>query len=847
MNYYNYLAKLNLKKFKKSYLSLFTVILLSCTFTLAITIFSDSLIKTQEQQRKSIYGSWHISVYNTDDTLYQDMVHHGTVQTVGKTSEYGEVLGADNSAVGVIGSADQSMLQLGISLMDGSLPKKDNEIAVEMSYLSMLGISYELGQQIPLKVKLYDSKSHGYLLIEKTYTLTGVLRNYSSIWKTEDNSLVSFFVTDSSLGILPVTENVFVSLKKEYVKNADELGMLTVNRGEFVKNDYTYYQFIPKQHVRYESFLSGSLLILIVALTSAFFIFNIFYISLREHNKSFVIMRSLGASNYEISSLYCKELAFILVLSFAAGILFGFLSSYGGYLIIKRFIVKSFVLYFEPVKLILLLGIMIFCVVLLAVFSVNHIRKIPLTGSIALQPDYRISPKHKNKFKPLTIKHMVKIFNYTHKKESLVYFLLTIGSFLVLVSTFFNSYQKFNEYSTVTNTYPEDYDYGFMATFFEPKSHIEEAEVEKIRKIYGIDYVRAYRCSNYLPVTWNGIENSEYADSLKTGFFKKYAGQAGIFASVYGLTEDERDYEFYLEEVDQGKVSIDELRKGNEVLLYLPAYHKTEDGRMISSLNVVNSYIRQPYHVLKEDTIRPGDELIVKGDKGEVTVKIGGIIYNFDKKNSQSFLAKPYSIICNDSLYDKLVDSTKDKTYEYLQIFTNKNANYERTDVEISKIKNNFYFQNYRLQKVDAKYSAMVSSVISLVLCFISLIITVTVLYNSQVVKMESDYRRNRILSVLGMDKWKIHFIYLYNILKNNLLAALTGFIAIYLYQTFLFIKVFYFIPDDGKIINADSYVLKQYLHSLPWAYIGIFTLSYLTVNILIAIIPVKKYRKLKE
>jgi ABC-type antimicrobial peptide transport system permease subunit len=847
MNYYNYLAKLNLKKYKKSYLSLFTVILLSCTFTLALAIFNDSLRKTEEQQRKDIYGSWHICVYKTDDTLYRDMVRHGTIQTVGKMSEYGEVLGTDNSAVGIIGSANEEMQQMGISLMDGSFPKKDNEIAVEMSYLSMLGISYELGQQIPLKVKLYDSKSHGYLQVEKTYTLSGVLRNYSSIWKTDGNSLVSFFVTDTSLGVSPVTENVYASLKKEYVKNADELGMLTVNRGKFVKNDYTYYQFISKQHDRYESFLSGSLLILIVTLTSAFFIFNIFYISLREHNKSFVIMRSLGASNYEITGLYCKELTFILTLSFAAGILFGFLASYGGYLIIKHFIVKTFVFYFEPVKLIFLLGIMIFSVVLFAAFSVYHIRKIPLTGSIALQPGDKITKKHKDKFKPLTIRHMVKIFNHAHKKEAVVYFMLTIGSFLVLVSTFFNSYQKFYEYSAVTNTYPEDYDYGFMATFFEPKSHIGEAEVEKIRKIYGIDYVRAYRCTKYLPVIWSGMENSGYADSLKKGFFKKYAGQAEVYASVYGLSEDERDYKFYMDEVDQGKISKDEFRKGNEVLLYVPVYYKTEDGRMLNSLNVVNHYIRRPYQVIREDTIKPGDKLVLQGVKGEVPVKVGGIIYDFKKNNSQAFIGKPYSIICTDSLYNKLVDGKKGKTYEYLQIFTNKNANYERTDVEISKIKENFYFQNYRLQKEDAKYSAMVSSVISLVLYLISLIITVTVLYNNQAAKMESDYRRNYILRVLGMDKWKINLIYLYNILKNNLLAALTGFIAIFLYQTFLFIKVFYSIPDDGKVIRADRYVIRQYLHSLPWAYIGIFTLVYLTINLLIAIFPVKKYRKLKE
>lgn len=93
MNYFNILVKLNLKKYKKSYLSLFTVIILACTFTITVTVLHDSLIKTEELQRKDIYGSWNISVYNTDDNIYKDLKNHGTIKSIGKMTGYGEVLG----------------------------------------------------------------------------------------------------------------------------------------------------------------------------------------------------------------------------------------------------------------------------------------------------------------------------------------------------------------------------------------------------------------------------------------------------------------------------------------------------------------------------------------------------------------------------------------------------------------------------------------------------------------------------------------------------------------------------------------------------------------------------------
>lgn len=847
MNYFNYIAKLNLKKYKKSYISLFIVVILACTFTITIAIFNDSLLKTEEQQRQSIYGSWHISVYNTDDTLYRDLLHHGTIRNVGKMKVYGNVLGSDGSTTGAIGSADENTLKMGISLMDGSFPQNDNEIAVEMSYLSMLGISYELGQSIPLKIQVYDKDSKKTEVIEKTYILSGVLKNYTSLWKTEGNPLVSFLVTDRSLKGGLLTEHVFGTLKKEYVKNADELAILTEDRGSFYENDYTYYEYTANKQSRYESFLSGSLLILIVTLTSAFFIFNIFYTSLKEHNKSFIIMRSLGASKYEISVLYCKELIFVLTLSFSAGISTGLLASLAAYQAVKHFMVKDFVFDFNPAKIILLLGVMIFCVFLFAVFSVSHIRKMPLTGDINLQPDNKMSLKHKRKFKPLTVRNMVKIFNSAHRMEAVVYFLLTTGTFLVLASTFYRSYQKYIDYKAIVNTYTEDYGYGIMNSYFEPKSHLEETEVEKIGKIYGIDYIRAYRCSNYLPVSWEGMGSSDYALFLKSSFFPKYAGNAGVYATVYGISDKERDYKFYFDEVDEGKVSGSEFLKGNEAILYLPAFYKTGEGRMLSNINWVNPFLKSTYDVIHENTIKPGDEVVIKGARGNVAVKVSGIIYDFKKKSSQSFLGKPFSIICNDSLYDKLMPEDQKKTYEYLRIYADKNANYERTDVEISKIKDNFYFRNYRQQKEMAKYDTLASIVISLALCLLSLFIIVTVQYNNQVSKMESDYRRNYILSVLGMDKWKIQLIYLYNILKNNIFAAVIGFLVMYSYQIIMYIKASYITGANNGAINVESYVFRQYFSSLPWVYIGIFTLAYLFMNVLIAYFPLKKYRKLIE
>ncbi|QHQ60096.1 FtsX-like permease family protein [Anaerocolumna sedimenticola] len=844
MSYFNKLVRLNLKKYKKSYLSLFTVIVLACTFTITVTVLHDSMIKTEEQQRKDIYGSWHISVYNTDDSLYKDLKNHGTIKSIGKMTGYGEVLRSNGSTLGVIGSVDKNTAHMGLSLLDGRLPVKDNEVAIEMAYLSMMGYSYVLGQEITLKIRIHNNNSQE--VITRNFILTGVLKNYSSIWKTDGNQLISFFVTDTSLKTPVFFENIFGIIKNKFVENTDELSMLTLNRGKFIKNDYTYFEYIKKSR-EFETFLSDSILIILVTITSAFFIFQILYSSQKKHNKSFVIMRCLGASKAQIFSLYFKELLIVFSIAYTAGIIIVLLAVYLGYQLVSAFFPQEFIISINSLKLITLLLILIGFTILFALCSVLRIRQMPLTGNLNLQPVNRIIPLHKRKFRPLTVRNMVKIFNRFHSREAIVYFCLTISTFLVLVSTAYWTYQKYKDYTYIKNTFTADYEYGNMATYYEPQVHMSEEEVERIRNIYGIAYVRAYQITKYLPITWNGIEKSKYADCLKFNYYPRYAKKSGTFATVFGLLQDERDYQFYLDEIDEGNLSADAFLHGNEVIVYLPAYYKMPDGIILNSLDAALQISKSSLSRVTEDTLKIGDEIIINGARGEVKVKIGGIIYEIEHKNSQALLSKPYSIICNDSIYEKLVSAKDIKSYEYLQIYANRNANYERTDVEISKLEKEYIIQNIRIQKEDAKYNARISLFISLLLNSIVLIITITVQCNNQISRMEADNKRNYILNILGMDRNKLQFLYLYNILKNSFLAVVLGIAIIFISLTAIYLKEFGGLFKSGSILEAGKYTYVMYFCRMPWVYVVYLILGYLLLNIAISYYPLWRYRKIKD
>lgn len=112
---------------------------------------------------------------------------------------YGQAVSKSGAAVTSVGSADGNLLKIGrIELQDGEFPQHDSEIALEASALSKLGKNYTIGQEISFTV-LFDAESVDVesgesveeikIPVECTFTLCGVLREYSSLWQLSENKL----------------------------------------------------------------------------------------------------------------------------------------------------------------------------------------------------------------------------------------------------------------------------------------------------------------------------------------------------------------------------------------------------------------------------------------------------------------------------------------------------------------------------------------------------------------------------------------------------------------------------------------------------------------------------------
>lgn len=335
MNHYKQMILANIKAHKKSYLLLVFVMFFAITLEISVMIFTGSYELTKQEQRKDLYGAWHIAVYGAGQNTVKNIQNHATIKNIGQMTILGYVSGNDGTLSGSIGTIDEQAIALGhITLLDGKFPDKKDEIAVEMSYLTRLGYSFELGQTIELTIQKPCISNESFIQTVYCFKLCGVIKNYSNLWKTNNNDVVSFFVSNGfSDEFSPYKINLFAEVKEKYADKVDELSSITKG-STFVKNDYTYALYAYGTKETDEPFSTKSTSILIVAL-SVIIIVNILNISLQQRKNSFIIMRSIGATKSQIVHLYCLEILYIVLIIIPAGIILGLGLPSGVYLILR--------------------------------------------------------------------------------------------------------------------------------------------------------------------------------------------------------------------------------------------------------------------------------------------------------------------------------------------------------------------------------------------------------------------------------------------------------------------------------------------------------------------------------
>lgn len=297
---------------KKQTSLLLLLLTLVFSFLTAAVIYSVSSAQVLQDTRCELYGAW--QYLRLSDTAADAAQAQNTLPASAQVStviQNGIVLGADNGLAGGIGTVDSTFAQLGrIVPISGNFPTQPDEIAMTTTLLDALGCSYDVGQTVTLKVAAndYDPLAGSGAVIEKAYTLCGVLPAYDVYWNLNGNLTVSGIVAEP-LALEGQKLQTFYYLNAAAPVTASTDPAL-------VANEYAYPQ---------EDTVSSSLRFLLVAaiLVSFFAVAQYFLIVLHKRVHTINTFLTLGAKNRDLRLMCLWEALFAGIAAVAAGFALG--------------------------------------------------------------------------------------------------------------------------------------------------------------------------------------------------------------------------------------------------------------------------------------------------------------------------------------------------------------------------------------------------------------------------------------------------------------------------------------------------------------------------------------------
>lgn len=282
------------------------------SFLTAAVIYSVSSAQVLQDTRCELYGAW--QYLRLSDTAADAAQAQNTLPASAQVStviQNGIVLGADDGVAGGIGTVDDTFAQLGrIVPISGDFPTQPDEIAMTTTLLDALGCSYDVGQTVTLKVAAndYDPLAGSGAVMEKAYTLCGVLPAYDVYWNLNGNLTVSGIVTEP----LVLDGQKFQTF---YYLNAAAPVTASTDPA-LVANEYAYPQ---------EDTVSSSLRFLLVAaiMVSFFAVAQYFLIVLHKRVHTINTFLTLGAKKRDLWLMCLWEALFAGLAAVAAGFALG--------------------------------------------------------------------------------------------------------------------------------------------------------------------------------------------------------------------------------------------------------------------------------------------------------------------------------------------------------------------------------------------------------------------------------------------------------------------------------------------------------------------------------------------
>ncbi len=775
------------EELKRQYYLLFVVIAAVTAFVFAMVGVLDSHAYMSLEQKKNVYGGWHVGIYNAADDVYQKLHNHAIVEEMGKMEIYGYAESFYGEKFHPVGSIDTIAKDMGrINLVSGEMPDEKGEVAMEMDTLAALGYSYEPGQAITLKIHGLD-KCGRRTVRQETFMLTGVVKNYSDVWKNSGNDLLNIFISPDykkNLGVQ--STNYFLEINEKYLSDISQIKVL-LNEDRFIENNYISDEDINDVSLL-EEFLQEEIFVFLVIIFSVIMLVVLISTMINRRRESFALIRSIGAERKQIVSALVGEIVPVIVAGILVGTLTGITLPAVIFKILSYFL-EDMIFMIEPahagmIAIGVLAGSFLTCLV-----GILGIFRIPMRGTIK----YQTMGKGKN----------------VRRRENFLSLFATFCMGCVFITSWYFCYLEYLDYRNFNELYPYDYKFGYLPIYAEPNVEISEETYEEIKKCYGVEYARAYKISPYYEVSWEGMEESLYAEKLsvmqKIHLPEEKRVDDKVYTCVYEIQEDdERAFLDYQEQIDEGQITFDEIQNSNKVIIYLPTLYEYDDGNVVAARNYEYWLQKKEICVWNDDKISIGDKIEILGDEEAFQVEIAAIIYE-DQADARIQIRMPLTIISGNSISKKSYGAN---SYICIEVFGKDNTNRLQTEIELKK------FQDAKIKFENR--GAIKEAIISRLLFHIGIIGIMNIIIYILLIVLKwnifdnrslSEMRKTQILYALGVTKDRL--------LRNYITKEINVIVASVIFS--MIVLLYYTFERDFDVRNIGKQFLKEDYLSLAF------------------------------
>ena len=312
-------AQLKKERLKK----IFTIIAISlATFLMSsVLLLVSGIITVNQNGGNNITGSYHALISGIEKEQYEKLSDDARVDLCGFTASIGSVK-SGNDRLNISYSNKDALTLNGLSVDQGKMPEKANEILIEQEYLIRQKINAEIGDTILLP----DPDKVG----ETSFLITGYLKTGA---KGTDRSLYAAMVSEEYFSEMDGWNHFSPAVMLRVNLDADAgdvknlISQIAADAGCKAAPSYNeaYLNLSRPSALMVMAAVAG---LLVIVIAGILVIYNIFYISIINSIKEYGQLRTIGMTAKQIQRLVLREGALLMLPAIPIGLIAGIAVAY---------------------------------------------------------------------------------------------------------------------------------------------------------------------------------------------------------------------------------------------------------------------------------------------------------------------------------------------------------------------------------------------------------------------------------------------------------------------------------------------------------------------------------------